>query len=82
MGPLCFAHPEGVKIYLEFLDNFCVNSVLMLKTDNLNVIVSQRATQAYVGTVYNTTTQEFCGEKDSCLEIGKELTSSFYGNVW
>lgn len=77
MGPLCFAHPKDVKIYLEFLENFCVTSVLTLKTDKFKC---RRQPKSNSSKVYNSTTQEFCREKDSCLEIGKELTSSFYGN--
>lgn len=48
-GPLCFAHPKDVKIYLEFLDHFCVNSVLTLKTDKFKFHRQPKSNSSFCG---------------------------------
>lgn len=58
MGLLCFSHPKHVRMcFLEFLNSFCVNLVLTLETETFKSFVSQGVNQAYVGTMYDVTTQ-------------------------
>lgn len=73
MGLLCFSHPEDVRMcFLELLNNFCVNSVVQLETEtNLNLTVSQRVNQMYMGTVYTTASRGILQKKEGgCLEFG------------
>lgn len=49
MGSLRFAHPKDVNMCLEFLNNFCVNSVLTLKTDKFKCCCQPESNSSLCG---------------------------------